>query len=223
MASVSEERLCKTIDNEIEKNSTFQITLNNTKTQMSYILHVISQVIPGEYLIELYENRNADGKDTKLIIKNRIRITKPIFTRKRPAVSAILGVVILMGIAAVAGGVFFTSVSNLVDESYFDIDNITASSFGDNTNSIYLEIDISSSIISDLLIDGDLQTPISIMQDWDQSPIKDDEITVIPTTSGLRASYEGVVQLEKHVSPGDRILLEFKWNDGAKIIATEVR
>ena len=216
--------LRRVIEGEAAKNGCFEIIIRNEKAQMEYGLNVLSQTSAGEYVVELYEKHGTGNRDKKMIIKNIIRTEKPVFARRQSAVSAILGVIILMGIAVVGGAAFMTTSMDLIDESYFDVERISVHSFGDSSDSVYMEFDVSSSIIDNLSVDGDIAGRIIILDGWNGRQVTTEEFSVIPTQSGLRASYEGVVELDKTVSPGDHIVLEFTYGDGDIWMATaEVR
>ena len=112
-----------------------EITIRNRKTDMSYIVRVLSRGDGGdEYLAELYEKHDGDGgpqdpAERKIIFKNHVRVTRPAFPRGcrgqggggtggargggrgQPAVSELFGALVLIGAAAGAGAAFYGVVA----------------------------------------------------------------------------------------------------------------
>ena len=202
-----------------------QLVLVNERTKHTYILHVLAQVGKDEYCIEFYESRgngsDVSNSDTHLLVKNNIRITKPVFPRKRmPAVSAILGVVILLGVAAGVGAIFFSTAVDTIDDSFFEVNRADAVVFSNDSGFVYLEISISSSDDEPLLLAGDISPPVCLIHGCRGTDV---DSNVLRTSAGFDVAFDGVVELERNVSPGGVIVLEFSQGSNSYVSSVEVR
>ena len=77
-----------------------ELALHNPNTAKSYRMRIISRT-DAEYLMELYE---AMGGADRVIFRNWVSLARPKNRKRMPAVSAILGTVMLIEIAGVSDG-----------------------------------------------------------------------------------------------------------------------
>ena len=206
----------------------FFIKITNKNSGQKYRMNVSQENAHGEYFVELFEILDEENI---VVMKNIIRTTKPVYSRKTAGVSPILGVIILLAVAASAGSAFFFTSTDMIDDTYITVDHARVYVFGENINSAYLEIGISSSVINNMAISGDIDE-IPLVTNWDGSSknidpdtgerLKSEGVAIFPTRGGLTVTYEGVVNLSKNVEPGDHIVINIIYDDDIEVTTPRV-
>ena len=136
----------------------------NKKTCISYVLCIRSSMPNDKHLVEFYEhygeNDDKDIYNGKLMLRGYIKTSPPEKTRKKPALSAIFGVIILIAIAASGVAVFSTTLQQFDtrDDDFIDFIGADVWLLG---NGIYLDLTIQTSGTGEILIGGDLSPDVT--------------------------------------------------------------
>ncbi len=182
---------------------------HNTRTDMVFRVRTVSKNSDGEYLMELYEMRGADGDRTalKMIFRNWVRLTRPVRDRVA-AVSSILGTMILIGIAAAAGAAFFQIAMSQIDpaeQDYVEVERLEVTVFGPGARSAIVEMEVRTNSPGNLVVGGGLQiqTANSRLTDPDGNPVPPAMIRHLDTMSAI--SYRGMATLASPAWGGEYV------------------
>ena len=198
-----------------------KITAHNQETNMSFRI-VVDSKMKEEYLLSVYELHCMDESKSKgkIIFRNWTRLQKP--RKKMPAISEILGMIILMSVAVTAAAGFYMVAVNHAENEDADIDVLQADVIvfpGDGTTTDAIlrlefrafppsDVKISGGLASDITVTGESGTLYCTEDLKNGGTLCDDgtrEVSVTPLNNGLLFHYEATLKLDKNYKPGQTI------------------
>ena len=174
-----------------------------------------------KHLVEFYEhygeNDDKDIYNGKLMLRGYIKTSPPEKTRKKPALSAIFGVIILIAIAASGVAVFSTTLQQFDtrDDDFIDFIGADVWLLG---NGIYLDLTIQTSGTGEILIGGDLSPDVTCTPSNDHekytcnNTAPDHDVNVKDTIRGIEMKYTGSFTAPANI--GNYITIEVTANNG---------